>query len=75
MTNEEQIARDKRIAMMKVRFAKIEKANKGFGDGFGEIPVAKEEILETAKEDLDAFRESEKDVWSEGEALTSDEKC
>ena len=68
------MTREERIQEMKVRFARIEKAHKGFDKAFGEIPVVQEEILETAKEDLDAFREEQKNSWSEKEALTSDEK-
>lgn len=67
------MTRDERIAMMKERFARIEKDKKGFDAAFGEIPIAKEDIIETAKEDLDAFQESQRDIHTAREALTSDE--
>ena len=38
------------------------------------IPVSPQEVLETAREDLDSLREEEKNRASEGDALTTDEK-
>lgn len=40
--------------------------------GFAELPVSKEEVRETVQ-DMDSFREEQRNQQSERDALTSDE--
>ncbi len=42
-------------------------------EAFGEIPLSKAEIIETVQE-LDGFREHQRDAHSDSEFLTSDEQ-